>query len=116
MEYEELEKLQKELDKTEEDRKAMAAEIRRLHGVCRDLEKAVRSRTVWVVASEANPNDFTDKYGDTARPDREIIGIFADEDTARKKQEELINGNAHEVICFDCDEIDVTIEEMEVQF
>jgi len=116
MEYEELEELQKELNKYEEDQAAMAAEIRRLHGVCRDLEAELRSRTVWVVISEVSQSDFTDQYGETARPDHEIVGIYADEDTARKKQEELINENAYEVNCFDCDEVDVTIEEMEIQF
>ena len=112
----EMDELHAEIDRYEEERKMMSAEIRRLHGVCRELEAELRSRTMWVVIRSLDQSSFTDyESADPAEPDRQIMGIFSSEEKARELQEELINQNAHEVICFDADEIDVTIEEMEIQ-
>ena len=63
---------------------------------------------VWVVTKQYSDQktlmDFTD-----------IVGVYSTEEKARVKQEELINENAREVLYFDCDPIDVVIEEWEVE-
>lgn len=60
-------------------------------------------------------NDFTNRYGDTARPFSELVGVFQNESDARKVQEDLINENAHDVLTYDCDEENIILEEMELQ-
>ena len=45
----------------------------------------------------------------------EIDSIYDSLEQARKRQEELINENAHEVIAYGCDPIDVVLSEWEVQ-
>lgn len=64
--------------------------------------------TVWVVIEQYSDQktlmDFTD-----------IVGVYSTEEKARSIQEELINQNARDVLHFDCDPIDVVIEEWEVE-
>lgn len=64
--------------------------------------------TVWVVIKQYSDQktlmDFTD-----------IVGVYSTEKKARSIQEELINQNARDVLYFDCDPIDVVIEEWEVE-
>ena len=71
--------------------------------------------SVWAVMREIHQNDFTNRYGDTARPFSELVGVFQNESDARKVQEDLINENAHDVLTYDCDEENIILEEMELQ-
>ncbi len=73
-----------------------------------------KAMNIYTVIIHSQQDAFVDSHGENARPSSEIAGIFNDENEARKLQEELINRNAHDIIAFDADEIDVEIQEWEV--
>lgn len=45
----------------------------------------------------------------------EVVGVYHREEDAKKRQEELLEENGHDVIALECDPIDVWIDERTVQ-
>ena len=71
--------------------------------------------TVWIVTQSFPTLDVVNDNLEIENMEAfEIIGVYASEESARKVQEELINSNAHDVIAFDADPIDVEISEWEI--
>lgn len=72
--------------------------------------------TVWIVTQSWPTHDVVNDDLEIMNEEAfEIIGVYASEESARKVQEELINSNAHDVIAFDADPVDVEISEWEVE-
>lgn len=65
-------------------------------------------KTVWIVVKHCSDDKTLMDYS-------EIVGVYSTEEKARVKQEELINENARDVLYMDCDPIDVTLEEWEIE-
>ena len=64
--------------------------------------------TVWVVVKHYSDERTLMDYS-------EIVGVYKTEEQARAVQEELINQNAVDVMYLNCDPIDVSLEEWEVE-
>ena len=70
--------------------------------------------TVWVVTKSWIPNTEIEKLKSWGGF-QEIVGVYSTDERARAMQEELINQNSADMLYFDCDPIDVFVEEWEVE-
>ena len=71
--------------------------------------------TVWIVTQIFPTLDVVNDNLEIENMEAfEIIGVYDSESAARKIQEDFINQNAHDVITFDADPIDVEISEWEI--
>ncbi len=72
--------------------------------------------TVWIVTQSFPTLDVVNDNLEIENMEAfEIIGVYDSESAARKIQEDFINQNAHDVIAFGSDPIEVEVSEWEVE-